>query len=96
MSTRPCSSQFVTSFDLNSSPELQSVTLVTFTHEETETQRSQVACPRALWLMRVEPGLEPGCQWVFVWLGPGIRIDGFVAITVERKVFFVPSLSLLI
>lgn len=46
--------------------------------------------------MRVEPGLEPGCQWVFVWLGPGIRIDGFVAITVERKVFFVPSLSLLI
>lgn len=45
--------------------------------------------------MRVEPRLEPGHQWVFMWLGPGMRIDGFVAITVERKVF-VPSLSLLI
>ena len=35
--------------------------------------------------MRVEPGLEPGLEWVFIWLGPGMRIDGFVAITVERS-----------
>ena len=78
MNTRPCSSQFLTSFDLNSSPELFKVLLLLhLPHEEAETQRSQVACPRALWLMRVEPGLEPGRQWVFMWLGLDMRIDGF-------------------